>query len=244
MQVLTLILAALALLVSLTVAAIVIFQVLNSSSRVAEGGTSTPTRAAVAFVPTWTPSPSPTSFILPTSTATPTPTVTPTATERPTLTPTDTPVPPTATTRPFIPPPPTRTPAPPTATPTITPIPYAFAIDGPPSIDKNRVCQSQLIVYGIVHDKDYRGLVGVRLRQIPKYGNPPELAAITRSATKANDPIKTPDGYYELIMGTSTNDWDIFIVDENDKPISEILHMHIEADVTGECWWNLNWHQN
>jgi hypothetical protein len=241
-----LVLAALGLIGSLVVAAVIVLQQLTPAAPgVVE--TVTPTRLPVSFLPTWTPTVGPTPFILPSNTPTPTPTVTSTPTETPTPVPTNTDVPPptqTATTRPFIPPPPTRTPGPPTATPTETPIPYAFAIDGPPSLDKGRVCQSQLIIYGIIHDKDYRGLVGVRLRYVPQYGRPPEQPAFSRAATKANDPIKTPDGYYELTLGTSTNNWDIFAVDENDQPISAVLHMHVEADVTGECWWNLNWHQN
>ena len=182
----------------------------------------------------------------PTSTATPTPvainlaqfygaTATPTATS--TATPSDTatkPPPPTATSRPRNPvPPPTATPTVPAPTPTPA---FAYSFEGAPVIDTSRACVPQFMLYGVIHDSQSYGLSGVRLRYLPKYGRNPDFPAVSRSGAEA--------GFYELTLGTSANEWDLFIAGANDVPLIPVLHVRIEKTAPNACWWQLNWKFN
>jgi len=70
---------------------------------------------------------------------------------------------------------------------------------------------------------------------MPKYGNPPELPALTRGGNEA--------GYFELTLGASANEWDIYMVDETDNPISPTARFVLLQVESGQCWWQLNWIQ-
>lgn len=190
--------------------------------------------------------------------ATAAPTLTPTATNTPVVVaiPTVTPPPPTNTPLPTVAP--TRTTAPttlpsatstrvparaPTATPTDTPAPtstpqggqYPFRVESGPTLVSNRACVSQNIVFGWIKDRNGSGLPNMRLRLFPKYGNAPELPAVTRSGAEA--------GYYELTLGASANEWDIYMVDDNDNPLSPTVRFTLLQVESGQCWWQLMWVQ-
>jgi hypothetical protein len=197
----------------------------------------------------------------------PEPTAPPAATAAPTLTPTSTNTP-VVVVIPTVPPPPTSTPSPtvvstrtavptavpsatstrapvraPTSTPTDTPAPtntppggqYPYRIESGPTLISNRACVSQNIVFGWIKDRNGSGLPNMRLRLMPKYGNPPELPAVTRSGAEA--------GYYELTLGASANEWDIWMVDENDIQISPSARFTLLQVESGQCWWQLMWVQ-
>ncbi len=194
----------------------------------------------------------------------PEPTAPPAATAPPTLTPTPTNTPVVVAIPTVPPPPPTNTPSPtvtptrtaaptavpsatntrvpvrvPTNTPTPTNTPeggqYPFRVESGPTLVSNRACVSQNIVFGWIKDRNGSGLPNMRLRLFPKYGNPPELPAVTRSGAEA--------GYYELTLGASANEWDIYMVDESDNQISPTVRFTLLQVESGQCWWQLVWVQ-
>lgn len=192
----------------------------------------TPTLRSATVLPTYTPTPTDTPVVVVFPTVpqpSPTPTKPPTATPTPTSTATPQP---TATS--------TRVPVrPPTATPAPTNTPeggqYPFKVEAGPTLVSDRSCVSQNIVFGWIKARDGSGLPNMRLRLFPKYGNAPELPAITRGGAEA--------GYYELTLGASANEWDIYIADEADNQISPQVRFTLLQVESGQCWWQLNWIQ-
>jgi hypothetical protein len=189
------------------------------------------TPTATRTLPTLTPTPTETPFIFRSPTPTPAPsTATPSPTSTATAQPTDTPTPVPAIVRRA----PTQTPT--TVVPEApTAVPYPFKVEYGPAVDGSHRCQSQYMLFGYVHDRNGQNLAGVRIRYFSKFGVV-ELPAITRSGAQV--------GYYELTLGVKENEWDFYLADENDNPISATVHLSTSGFGAGNCWYALNWRQN
>jgi hypothetical protein len=215
-------------------------------------GTNSPTATAshnaTIAVGTRTPTPTNTPFVLviptiifPTATTTPSPT--PTATNTPTLPPFPSPRPiptdtPTATPAPSNtpPPPPTDTPPRlfdpiPTGFPAVTN--PTFVLAGDPSVDTSRNCSGQYYIFGYVRDGQGQGVANVRMGFFHKWPMPATVYDVTRSGSEA--------GRYEYTAGTSSNEFQIAIVDANDQPLSTGVQLITSKYDQGKCWYQLNW---
>lgn len=205
---------------------------LSTRSATSVPGTRTPTPTNTPFVlviptiifPTVTPTPLP-----PTRTPTlpPFPSPRPLPTRTPTPTPTEaaaaTPVGPTATSAP-------------TNTPTVNPGSFPFRVESGPSVDRTRNCASQYIIFGYVRDGQGQGLPNVPIRFVARYPRPQEFQGRTKTGSEA--------GRYELTVGTSDNEFDLTIVDNDNRPQSVTIKVITAGFDSGNCWYQLNWRRN